>query len=211
VTDRKAEAKHSGGLVLDPHDVLRTLLDGNQRWVRGELEHPRQTVERRKEVASHQDPFAVVFSCIDSRVPPEIVFDCGIGDLFVIRTGGEALDDLVVLGSLQFGPSGYSSTRLIVVLGHQRCGAVIAAIESIESGIPAPGHVSAVVDALRPVYQAVAEQPGDLVENMVRAQVRLTVAALNADPLLSEFVADQGLLIVGGRYDLESGAVEIIA
>ncbi len=106
--------------MLDPHDVLALLLEGNQRWVRGELEHPRQTVQRRKEVASHQDPFAVVFSCIDSRVPPEIVFDCGIGDLFVIRTGGEALDDLVVLGSPEFGPSGYSSTRLIGVLRHRR-------------------------------------------------------------------------------------------
>jgi carbonic anhydrase len=197
--------------VLDPHDALRALLDGNQRWVRGELEHPHQTVERRKEVASHQDPIAVVFSCIDSRVPPEIVFDCGIGDLFVIRTGGEALDDLVVLGSPEFGPSGYSSTRLIVVLGHQRCGAVIAAIESIESEIPAPGHISAIVDALRPAYQAAAGQPGDLVENMVRAQVRLAVATLNADPLLADLAKDQGLLIVGGRYDLESGAVEIIA
>lgn len=197
--------------MADPHVTLKTLLEGNQRWVRGELEHPHQTIERRKEVAAHQDPVAVVFSCIDSRVPPEIVFDCGIGDLFVIRTGGEALDDLVVLGSLEFGPSGYSSTRLVIVLGHQRCGAIIAAIESIQAHVPAPGHIQAIVDALRPAYHAAVGQPGDLVENMVRAQVRLTVAALRADPLLAELVRSQGLLVVGGRYDLESGAVEIIA
>ena len=194
-----------------PQQALQMLLEGNQRWVRGELEHPRQTAERRKEVATHQDPFAVIFSCIDSRVPPEIVFDCGIGDLFVIRTGGEALDDLVVRGSAEFGPSGYSSTRLVVVLGHERCGAVIAAIESIQSGSVAPGHLPAVVDALRPAYQAAVGEPGDLVENMVRAQIRLTVAALKDSPLLAQLSRDQGLVIVGGRYDLDSGEVEVIA
>lgn len=196
-----------------PHsqDALKTLLDGNQRWVRGELEHPRQTIERRREVASHQEPFAVVFSCIDSRVPPEIIFDCGLGDLFVVRTGGEALDDMVVLGSPEFGPSGYESARLIMVLGHQRCGAIIAAIESIQTGVRPPGHIMAVVDALRPAYDAAVGQPGDLVENMVRAQVRLTVDVLRADPLLSGLAAGDGLLIVGARYDLDSGVVEIIA
>lgn len=197
--------------MLHPADALKTLLEGNARWMRGELEHPRQTIERRREVASHQEPFAVLFSCIDSRVPPEIIFDCGIGDLFVVRTGGEALDDMVVLGSPEFGPSGYASARLIMVLGHQRCGAVIAAIESIQTGVPAPGHITAVVDALRPAYAVAAGQPGDLVENMVLAQVKLTVAALKADSLLAKLVADDGLVIVGARYDLDSGAVEVIA
>jgi carbonic anhydrase len=197
--------------VLHPQEALKVLLEGNARWVRGEPEHPRQTIERRLEVADHQEPFAVVFSCIDSRVPPEIVFDCGLGDLFVVRTGGEALDDMVVLGSPEFGPSGYDSARLIMVLGHKRCGAIIAAIESIETGVPAPGHISAVVDALRPAYHAAVGRPGDLVENMVSAQVELTVEALRADPLLADLAADDGLVIVGARYDLESGAVEIIA
>lgn len=197
--------------MLHPQEALKTLLEGNERWIRGELEHPRQTVERRREVASHQEPFAVIFSCIDSRVPPEIVFDCGLGDLFVVRTGGEALDDMVVLGSPEFGPSGYASARLIMVLGHQRCGAIIAAIESIQTGVPAPGHITAVVDALRPAYDAAVGEPGDLVENMVRAQVRLTVAALMADPLLARLAAEDGLVIIGARYDLDSGAVEVIA
>jgi carbonic anhydrase len=197
--------------MTDPRDVLTLLLEGNGRWVRGQLEHPHQTIERRLEVAPHQDPFAVVFSCVDSRVPPEIVFDRGVGDLFVIRTGGQALDDLVVLGSIEFGPAGYESCRLIVVLGHERCGAIIAAIEVIQTGVPAPGHIQAVVDALRPAYDVAVKEPGDLVENMVRAQVRLTVQALSRDPLLAELIADHGLVIVGGRYDLELGAVEIIA
>lgn len=197
--------------MLHAQEALKTLLEGNERWMRGELAHPRQTVERRLEVADHQEPFAVIFSCIDSRVPPEIIFDCGLGDLFVIRTGGEALDDMVVLGSPEFGPSGYASARLILVLGHQRCGAITAAIESIQTGVSAPGHITAIVDALRPAYEAAVTQPGDLVENMVRAQVQLTVAALRSDPLLAQLVSDDGLLIAGARYDLESGAVDLIA
>jgi carbonic anhydrase len=194
--------------VTDPADALRLLLEGNQHWVHGQLEHPNQTIKRRLQVAPHQDPFALIFSCIDSRVPPEIVFDRGVGDLFVIRTGAQVLDQGVVFGSIQFGPAEYESCRLIMVLGHERCGAVIAAIESIQTGVPAPGYIEAVVEALRPAYDVAITQPGDLVENMVRAQVELTVAELKADPLLAGI---EGLLIRGGRYGLESGAVELIA
>ncbi|HUC57788.1 MAG TPA: carbonic anhydrase, partial [Streptosporangiaceae bacterium] len=111
-------------------------------------------------------------------------------------------------GSIEFGAIEFESCRLIMVLGHERCGAVTAAIESIRTGVAAPGHIPAVVEALRPAYDVAVTQPGDLVENMVRAQVELTVRALKDDPFLASI---GGLLIVGGRYDLESGAVEIIA
>src|SRR5712691_1664247 len=197
--------------MVDARDALLKLMQGNQRWVAGELEHPHQTVARREEIASHQDPFAVVFSCIDSRVPPEIVFDQGIGDLFVIRSGAEVLDQGVELGGAEFGPNGYPSARLIVVLGHSECGAILSAIKAIQTGEQAPGHIGAVVDALRPAHQVAVREPGDLTENMVRAQVRLTVAELKADPLLAKLIAEQGLEIVGGRYDLKSGAVDLIA
>jgi carbonic anhydrase len=204
--------------MADPQEALRVLLAGNQRWVHrrggGKPEHPHQSIARRLEVAPHQDPLAVVFSCIDSRVPPEIVLDCGVGDLFVIRTGGQVLDDRTVLGSIEYGPVGFESCRLVLVLGHERCGAIIAAVEAIEKAAPAPGHIQAVVEALRPAYEVAVAEPGDVVENMVRAQVRLTVEALKADPLLAGLAAGpagSGLMIVGGRYDLESGAVEIIA
>jgi carbonic anhydrase len=200
----------AGSPSIGPQEALRLLMEGNQRWEIGKLEHPHQSVERRLEVAGHQDPFAVVFSCIDSRVPPEIVFDRGIGDLFVIRTGAEALDDQV-LGSPEFGLNGYPSTRVIFVLGHESCGAVTAAIDAIQSGVPAPGHIQAVVDALRPAYDVAVTLPGDLVENMVRSQVRLTVDALKADPLIADLIRDHGLLVVGGRYSLTTGRVEIIA
>lgn len=206
-----SEAGTAGSASLAPAEALKLLMEGNQRWVAGRLEHPHQSAARYREVAAHQDPIAAVFSCIDSRDPPEIVFDRGVGDLFVIRTGAQVLDEGVVLGSIEFGPSGYASTRLIFVLGHERCGAVIAAIDAIRSGVPAPGHIEAVVDALRPAYNMAIGLPGDLVENMVRAQVQLTVDRLRADPLIADLIKHQGLAVVGGRYGLTSGLVEIIA
>jgi carbonic anhydrase len=198
-------------MVTDPADALKLLLEGNRRWVSGQLEHPHQTAARRLEVAAGQEPFALVFSCIDSRVPPEVVFDRGIGDLFVVRTGGQALDGVAVLGSIEFGPGEFASCRLIVVLGHQRCGAITAAVKAIQGGGTPPGHLEGVIEALRPAYDLAVTEPGDLVENMMRAQVQLTVTALREDPVLAALIAGQGLAIAGGRYDLDSGAVEIIA
>jgi carbonic anhydrase len=189
---------------IGPNAGLRILMAGNRRWVRGAARHPRQSPKWRRYLAYHQNPFATVVSCIDSRVPPELVFDCGLGEMFVIRTGAQTLDDQVVLGSIEFGPEFFESARLIFVLGHQRCGAVEKAIDVIESGGRAPGHIQAVVDALRPAYCAAKPLPGDLLDNMVRAQIRLTVQRLKAEPLLCN------QLIVGGRYAMASGVVEII-
>ena len=129
-------------------------------------------------------------------MPPELVFDRGIGDLAVIRTGAPVLDDGVVLGSLEFA-SDHLETPLILILGHQRCGAVKAAIEVIESGGTAPGHIQSVVDALRPAYAVAVREPGDLLDNMVRAQTRLAVDRIRTGPLIHEFVA-HGKLIVHG-------------
>ena len=193
-----------------PREALRLLLAGNRRWVTGRVRHPHQSIARREAVAAGQSPFAVVFSCIDSRVPPELVFDRGLGDLFVVRTGAHTVDD-VVLGSVEFGPAELG-TGLIVVLGHSRCGAVIAAIEAIEHhGGQAPGHLQAVVDALRPAYNAAVNQSGDLVDNMVRAQTRLTVRQLMVDSLFADRIRCGELAVVGGRYDLDTGRVDLIA
>jgi carbonic anhydrase len=156
-------------------------------------------------------PFATVISCIDSRVPPELVFDRGLGDMFVVRTGAQALDERVVLGSIEFGPVNYASARLMLVLGHQRCGAVEAAIKVIESGGRAPGHIQAVVNALRPAYRVAARQHGDLLDNMIRAQTRLAVQRLKLDRPLRKLIESEGLVIVGGHYLLDSGAVQLIA
>ena len=155
-----------------------------------------------------QKPFAVVFSCIDSRVRPRSS-STALGDVFTTRTGAQTVDD-VVLGSVEFGPD-EEGTQLIFVLGHQSCGAVKAAIESIRTNTTAPGHVRAVVDALRPACAVAVRQRGDLVDNMVRAQIKLTVAQLKHEPGLAEKIRAGRLMIVGGRYSLTTGRMEIIA
>jgi carbonic anhydrase len=188
----------------DGRDALRLLMEGNRRWMRGGARHPNQSVRRRREVAAGQSPFAVVFSCIDSRVPPELVFDRGLGDLFAVRTGAQAVDD-VALGSVEYGPAA-AGTPLVFVLGHERCGAVHAAIDALEHhGGEAPGHLGAIVRALEPAYRAAQGRPGDLEDNMVRAQTQLTVAQLRQSSLLRD------TLVVGGRYDLDTGRVDLIA
>jgi carbonic anhydrase len=198
-------ASAGGGQPIGPEAGLRALMAGNRRWVLGRAQHPRQSPWWRQRLAYDQRPFATVVSCIDSRVPPELVFDCGLGEILVIRTGAQALDPQVVLGSIEFGPTYLSSARLIFVLGHQGCSAVERAIYYISTRRRAPGHIQAVVDALRPAYYAAKPRRGDLVENMVRAQIRLTVEQLKQNPLL----CDQ--LIVGGRYAMSSGVIDIIA
>ncbi len=195
---------------MTPKQALQLLLAGNRRWVSGQVTHPHQSVEHRVALRPGQRPFAAIVSCIDSRVPPELVFDRGAGDLAVIRTGAQALDDGVVLGSVEFACD-QLETPLVLIMGHQRCGAVKAAIGVIESGGAAPGHIQSVVDALRPAYAAAASGPGDLLDNMVRAQTRLTVARIETEPLIHDLSAQGKLTVHGGYYSLDTGAVTIIA
>jgi carbonic anhydrase len=196
--------------AITPEEALKLLISGNRRWVTGRATHPHQSVKRRLALRHEQHPFATVVSCIDSRVPPELVFDRGIGDLAVIRTGAQVLDRGVVLGSVEFSPD-HLNTPLILVMGHQRCGAVSAAIHTIESGGTAPGHIQSIVDALRPAYHVAVKQTGDLVDNVVRAQTKLAVKQLRHDPLIKEFLARGVLKLAGGYYSLDTGAVSIIA
>jgi carbonic anhydrase len=204
-----AEAATAPQPALTPQEALELLITGNRRWVSGRATHPHQSVRRRRALRHVQHPFATIFSCIDSRVPPEIVFDRGIGDVAVIRTGAQVLDEGVVFGSIQFSPD-HLGTPLLLVMGHQRCGAVSAAIHAIEHGGTAPGHIQSVVDALRPAYRVAVKQAGDLVDNMVRAQTKLTVERLKRDELIDEFIARGALEVAGGYYSLDTGAVSII-
>jgi carbonic anhydrase len=194
-----------------PREALRILMAGNRRWVLGQARHPRQSVWWRHHLATGQHPFATVVSCIDSRVPPELVFDCGLGEILAVRTGAQTLDQRAVLGSIEYGPATWRSARLVFVLGHSGCGAVNDAIKVISSGGRAPGHIQAVVDALRPAYHAAKNQPGSQLNNTIRAQIRLTVGRLQRNPLLRDLARRDGLLVVGGHYDLHSGLVTIIA
>ncbi|MEU6775174.1 carbonic anhydrase [Streptomyces sp. NPDC046759] len=192
-----------------PAAALARLMEGNDRWVSGALQHPDRDPNRRQFVAQEQKPFAAILSCIDSRVPPELLFDTGLGDLYVMRTGGEAIDP-VVTGSAEYGPM-TSGTPLIMVLGHQRCGAVKAAHESLRDGKPLPGNLQAIVKALQPAYEQAAKQGGaDPVETMARAQAKLTATDLRSNQDLAPLVGKGALAVVGAYYSLDTGKVEVL-
>ncbi|GAA1236607.1 carbonic anhydrase [Kitasatospora nipponensis] len=189
-----------------PDEALRWLVEGNERWVRGELLHPHQSVARRLAVAAGQHPLATVFSCIDSRVPPEIVFDRGVGDLFVVRTAAQTNDDLIQ-GAVEYGAE-EAVTPLVVVMGHQRCGAVTFAVDALNDGREVPAHLVAVVEALRPAYEVAQPLPGDQVDNTIRAQIRLTADQLRQDPLLAPLLSEHRTRVLGAYYSLDTGCVE---
>ncbi|MBX3027367.1 carbonic anhydrase [bacterium] len=186
-------------------DPLTRLLAGNQRYGAAQPLHPNQSPERRRAVAAAQAPFAAVVGCADSRVPPELVLDAGLGDLFVVRTAGNVVDE-IGLGSIEFAVA-VLGTPLVVVLGHERCGAVEATLR----GGPVPGDVQAVVDAIRPNLARAAARPGDPLANAVHDNVAAVVARLrSAEPVLAPRVRDGTLRIVGAVYDLDSGAVTLV-
>jgi carbonic anhydrase len=190
---------------ITPDQALQTLVAGNQRYTAGQAEHPRQSAERRAAVLAGQQPFAALLSCADSRVPPEVFFDQGIGDLFIIRNAGNIVDD-VVLGSLEYGAE-HLGIPLIVILGHTRCGAVTAAVQ----GGKAHGHIGSLVKTIQPAVAAVQGQPGDAVLNATLANVRLTVDQIKTcAPILSKLVKQGKLMVVGALYHLDTGVVEML-
>ncbi len=137
---------------VSPAEALARLKAGNQRFVASKLEHPRQTAKRRTELATSQHPFAVVLGCADSRTAPELVFDQGLGDVFVVRVAGNVLND-ETLGSIEYAVD-HLGAQLIVVLGHERCGAIEAARETIAAKEEAPGHIQSLVKAIAPAVEA---------------------------------------------------------
>lgn len=192
-----------------PAGPLALLLEGNARYVAGRSTHPHQDEVRRSETAKGQKPFAVIVGCSDSRTAPEILFDQGLGDLFVTRLAGNIVDENA-LGSIEFAVKNLGA-RLIVVLGHERCGAVSAAVESVKSGAPASGHIAGILNAIKPAVETSKSQPGDGVDNAVRENVREMVVKLCAsDPVLAPLVKSGELQIVGARYDLDDGGVELL-
>ncbi|MDQ2805934.1 MAG: carbonic anhydrase [Chloroflexota bacterium] len=191
-------------------DALWRLREGNKRFVAGRYLRPNSQPSRRVAVAPAQLPFAVVLSCSDSRVPPEEVFDRGIGDLFVARVAGNSVDD-ALLGSMEFAVDHYN-VPLLVVLGHERCGAVTGAVDMVTKGTTYPGHLPAMINPIRPAVEEVANQSGDMVDNAVRANIRLNVTRLKeSEPILAELVHTGKLRIVGARYDLDTGRIDFIA
>ncbi len=188
--------------------AFQRLLEGNRRHAAGHPLPLHESAYRRLDVAQGQQPFATIFGCVDSRVPPEIVFDAGLGDLFVIRTAGHVLDS-AVLGSLEFGVAELE-IPLLLVLGHERCGAVTATLDAVEEGTEAEADIAAVVESIRPSVESAIEQPGDPLDTAVRIHVEQTVLTLREQPFFAEALAGGALAIVGAYYDLDTGMVDVI-
>lgn len=185
--------------------ALRRLLEGNERYVAGKASHPDQTLSRRTELTQGQHPFAVVLTCSDSRVAPELFFDQGLGDLFVIRNAGNVLDDHV-LGSIEYAVE-HLHVALILVVGHEKCGAVSAAV----AGGEAPGHIRSIVEAIAPALKKAKGLAGDAVDNTVRCNAQLCADALaHSEPLLQEAHHAHRLVVAPARYDLASGRVQLL-
>ena len=193
-----------------PEQPLQRLLEGNRRFLENRPTLDEST-RRRIEVAKGQYPFAMVLGCVDSRVPPELVFDQGLGELFVIRTAGEVLDR-AVLGSLEFGVAELG-IPLLVVLGHKNCGAVKAAWEVLHDRADAEADIEYLVKNLALAVEFGEEAIGEedvKLDRAVRAQVIGVVAQLKKAPILKEAVEAKKLKIVGAWYDIEEGSVEIV-
>lgn len=200
-----ADPHHAPKPAMTADAAMRALIEGNARFVAGMPARLRQDDKRLAETAQGQAPFAIVVSCSDSRVPPEILFDQGIGDLFIIRTAGHVVDD-VALGSIEYAVE-HIGCPILVVLGHERCGAVKAAV----AGGALPGHLPALGKAISPAVEMSRGKEGDHSENAMRSHVGLTVHALKTGkPILEEFVKSGKLKVVGARYDLDEGRVDWI-
>ncbi|WP_306311843.1 carbonic anhydrase [Streptomyces hydrogenans] len=192
-----------------PALALDALLDGNRRFVSGTPEHPNQDAARRTELAPGQDPFAVILGCSDSRLAAEIIFDRGLGDLFVVRTAGHVIGP-EVLGSVEYATS-VLGARLVIVLGHDSCGAVAAARAAVEDGFAASGFVRDVVERVTPSILA-ARTAGltadsDIIDEHIRHTVDLL---LDRSRLLSEQVAAGEIAVVGLGYELAGGSARLV-
>ena len=203
---RGADPAHSDEPSVAPAEAISKLKEGNSRYTSGNLQHPGQTTERRTELAKTQHPFAGIVCCSDSRVPPEIVFDQGLGDLFIVRVAGNVIND-EGLGSIEYTVD-HLGTRLILVLGHQSCGAVDAARETIAAKGKAPGHIQSLVTAIKPAVEATAK---DDLDATIKANVKNVVQALRSStPILKAEVDSGKIQVIGGYYSLDTGAVTFL-
>jgi len=229
---RAAEPAHPDQPIVPPAEAISRLKAGNARYTSGKEQPPEssqerafeatnsyenagltflgmtadQAAKRRAELTKSQHPFAIIVSCSDSRVPPEIVFDQGLGDLFVLRVAGNVIDDHS-LGSIEYAVD-HLAVRLIVVLGHQRCGAVKAAKETIAAKGKAPAHIQSLVTAIKPAVEATVH--GDL-EATVEANVKNVTQALRSSPPILKPKVDSGeVRVIGAYYNLDTGAVSFL-
>ena len=203
-----AKVKPKPENVLTPDAALTRLMKGNARYAAGNSTR-HDFRHQREALVQGQNPFAGILSCADSRIVPDYTFDTGRGDLFVCRVAGNFADDESI-ASFEYGVS-VLGVPLIVVLGHQSCGAVDATIKSIKEGTTLPGHLPSLVTALTPAVKAAMSEPGNLLDNAIRENVKMTVEKLKtATPILASAVTEKKLRVVGGVYNLGSGKVELV-
>ncbi len=190
---------------VSPDEALKKLLQGNERFVAGKRANPNQSQLRLLETSVAQYPYASILGCADSRVPAEIVFDQGLGDLFVVRVAGNVASQTAI-GSLEFS-SAVLGSQLIVVLGHAKCGAVVAAVK----GDPLPGRIGVFVEEIKPAVESVRQKTGDLEKNSIIANIQYQVKKLpETSTILGGLLKEGKLKIVGGIYDLSSGKVTLV-
>lgn len=195
-----------------PDEVLRMLREGNQRFASGASTHPRRTPADFKPLAAGQSPVACIVACADSRVTPEILFDLGIGELFVVRVAGNYVDGAgpSVKGSVEYAVAELG-VSLIMILGHSQCGAIKAAIQHLHDNDALPGAINDLVAAIKPAVTESEHLPGDALENAIRANVRRGVERLNRlGPIVAPAVTSDKIKTVGGVYDLATGKVTMV-
>jgi carbonic anhydrase len=230
---RAADPTHPDQPMISAAEAISRLKQGNSRFTAGNMQHPHdstderayiaknsyenpgiislgmsgdQAAKRRAELTKSQHPFAIILSCSDSRVPPEIVFDQGLGDLFIVRVAGNVLND-EGLGSIEYAVE-ILGVKLIVVLGHQSCGAVDAAMKTVAAKGTAPGHIQSLVTAIKPVVDSMPK--ADL-ETMIKANVKHVVDGLRSStPILKAKIDSGDVQVIGGYYTLDAGAVTFL-
>lgn len=185
--------------------AIQKLIEGNRRFFLSRQSHPNQHSERRQELMKGQKPFAVIIGCSDSRVSPEIIFDQGLGDLFIIRVAGNIVDD-IALGSIEYAVE-HLGTQLVMVLGHSKCGAVTATVQ----GGDAPGHIASIVAAIEPSIEKAKKIPGDLTDNTIKMNARHVTGQIQAaEPILAEMFRRGKIAVVSAYYDIDTGEVTLL-
>jgi carbonic anhydrase len=200
----QADELPDSAAALSPNEALQKLLEGNQRFVQHHPLYPDQSQVRLQAVAQAQHPFATILSCADSRVPAELIFDQGIGDIFDVRIAGNIATPEAI-GSIEYAVA-LLDTPLLMVLGHERCGAVTAAVQNQAL----PGEMNTFVKAILPAVARVQPRSADIVDQAVVANVHYQIEQLQRSSLLAERQQSGQLRIVGGRYDLDTGQVTLL-
>ncbi|PAX09199.1 carbonic anhydrase [Sphingomonas lenta] len=204
----EAAPVQNGKSALTPDQALQLLMDGNRRFLANELPQPDLSSQRRLELAKGQAPFVAYVSCSDSRVPPELLFGRGLGELFIIRNAGNTIDT-VAQGSLEFAVA-VLGVPLVVIMGHESCGAVKAAMDIVDKNARFPGRIGDMVEPIVPAVLEARGRAGDKLVNATKANVSRTVRRLRteSDPLLLRPQAEGRLKVVGAFYELGTGRVD---